>query len=164
MNLAVVCYNWISNPPRWCGRTGTRPSGSRRSYFRADVPLSYELQDVLQTECERYGIEYALALGLIETESSFNPEAVSKSGCIGLMQLNPDYAWWFEEQTGSDYKTPCGNVKCGIWYLNYLTKKYDGSVEKALVAYNQGSYQGVMTNYAENVLSAAKKWGESLCP
>ena len=59
--------------------------------FRENVPLSAELQEVLWDACQEHKVEYALALGLIETESSFNPEAVSCVGCYGLMQLNPDY-------------------------------------------------------------------------
>lgn len=53
--------------------------------FREDVPLSAELQEVLWDACQEHKVEYALALGLIETESSFNPEAVSYVGCYGLM-------------------------------------------------------------------------------
>ena len=39
--------------------------------------MSAELQEVLWDACQEHKVEYALALGLIETESSFNPEAVS---------------------------------------------------------------------------------------
>lgn len=45
--------------------------------FREDVPLSAELQEVLWDACQEHKVEYALVLGLIETESSFDPEAVS---------------------------------------------------------------------------------------
>ena len=38
--------------------------------FREDVPLSAELQEVLWDACQEHKVEYALALGLIETESS----------------------------------------------------------------------------------------------
>lgn len=58
-----------------------------QGYFREDVPLSYELQDVLRTASEANGIPYHVALGLIETESGFDPEAVSSAGCYGLAQL-----------------------------------------------------------------------------
>ena len=35
-----------------------------QGYFRADVPLSYDLQDALHTACVRYGIDYPVSLGL----------------------------------------------------------------------------------------------------
>ena len=50
--------------------------------FREDVPLSAELQEVLWDACREHEVEYALALGLIETESSFNPECVSCPPCF----------------------------------------------------------------------------------
>ena len=62
-----------------------------QGYFREDVPLSFEIQDALHTACDANGIPYHVALGLIETESDFNPDALSTSGCYGLAQLNPEY-------------------------------------------------------------------------
>lgn len=124
-----------------------------QGYFRADVPLSYELQDVLQTECERHGIEYALALGLIETESSFREDA-DNGLCYGLMQLNRD---WFPDKL-----TPAENIRAGMEYLAELIEKYGGAVDKALVAYNRGHYVGEITSYARNVLAAADRWEKVL--
>lgn len=120
-----------------------------QGYFRADVPLSYELQDVLQTECERYGIEYALALGLIETESSFREDA-DNGISVGLMQLNRD---WFPDKL-----TPAENIRAGMEYLAYQMERY-GSVEAALCGYNAGHDTGTR-GYAKAVLGAAEKWGE----
>ena len=63
-----------------------------QGYFRADVPLNYELQDALHTACERYDIDYPVALGLIEVESNFQPDIVNATGdCYGLCQLNMRY-------------------------------------------------------------------------
>lgn len=120
-----------------------------QGYLRDDVPLSYELQDVLQTECEYCGVDYALALGLIETESGFDPEAVSKSGCMGLMQLNPKYF----DTTGM---TPAENIQAGIEYLADQLGRYE-TVEAALCGYNAGHDTGAR-NYANAVLAAAEKW------
>lgn len=122
-----------------------------QGYFRDDVPLSYELQDVLQTECERYGIEYALALGLIETESSFREDA-DNGLCYGLMQLNRD---WFPDKL-----TPAENIRAGMEYLAYQMERY-GSVEAALCGYNAGHDTG-SRKYAKAVLKAAEGWKETL--
>ena len=124
-----------------------------QGYLRDDVPLSYELQDVLQTECERYGIDYCLVLGLIETESGFDPEA-DNGLCYGLMQLNRDY---FPADL-----SPAENIRAGMAYLADLVEKYDGAVDKALVAYNRGHYAGEITSYANAVLAAAERWEEQL--
>ena len=63
-----------------------------QGYFRVDVPLSYDLQDALHTACERYSIDYPVALGLIEVESNFQADIVNATGdCYGLCQLNVRY-------------------------------------------------------------------------
>lgn len=122
-----------------------------QGYFRDEVPLPYELQDVLQTECERYGIEYALALGLIETESSFREDA-DNGLCYGLMQLNRD---WFPDKL-----TPAENIRAGMEYLAYQMERY-GSVEAALCGYNAGHDTG-SRGYAKAVLEAAEGWKMAL--
>lgn len=117
-------------------------------YYRADVPLSYELQDALHTACARYGVDYALALGLIEVESGFDPDAVSPRGCYGLCQLNPRYF-----PAGL---SPADNIDAGIAYLAEQISKYGGT-EAGLTAYNAGTDTGGRA-YASAVLAAAEGW------
>lgn len=119
------------------------------SKYREDVPLSYELQDVLLEACEVNGIPVHVALGLIETESNFRPYVVSAVGCYGLTQLNPKYF-------PSDL-SPAENIAYGISYLGELLDRHDGDLEAALTAYNVGHDNGTRT-YANKVLGAAEKW------
>lgn len=128
--------------------------------YNPEIPLSPELQAALLDACRENDVPVALALGLIEVESGFREDAVSASGCVGLMQINPLYAWKMEENTGYSYLTSEGNIRCGIWYLSSLIERYNGSTEKALVFYNQGSYQGAITPYANAVLVAAERWSD----
>lgn len=118
-----------------------------QGYLRDDVPLPYELQDVLQTECERCGVDYALALGLIETESGFDPEA-DNGLCYGLMQLNRDY---FPADL-----SPAENIRAGMAYLADQLGRYE-TVEAALCGYNAGHDTGAR-DYANAVLAAAERW------
>lgn len=122
-----------------------------QGYLRDDVPLSYELQDVLQTECERCGVDYALALGLIETESGFDPDA-DNGLCYGLMQLNRDY---FPADL-----SPAENIRAGIEYLADQLGRYE-TVEAALCGYNAGHDTGAR-DYANAVLAAAEGWKTAL--
>lgn len=119
--------------------------------FREDVPLSAELQEVLWDACREHEVEYALALGLIETESSFNPEAVSYVGCYGLMQLNPDY---FPADL-----SPAENIQYGVALIAEKLDQYAGNVGAALTAYNAGHDTG-NREYAEKVMAAAERWRE----
>lgn len=117
--------------------------------FREDVPMSAELQEVLWDACQEHKVEYALALGLIETESSFNPEAVSYVGCYGLMQLNPDY---FPADL-----SPAENIQYGVAFIAEKLDQYAGNVGAALTAYNAGHDTG-NREYAEKVMAAAERW------
>lgn len=84
--------------------------------YRGDVPLSRELQAVLRESCEETNVDVNLALGLIEAESDFNPEAVSNCGCYGYMQLHP--AWFPPDLCPED------NIRIGISYLAECVARY----------------------------------------
>lgn len=117
-------------------------------WYREDVPLSRELQETLYLACEEQGIDYAVGLGLIEVESTFRENAVSRTGCYGLCQLSPKY---FPKNL-----SPAENIRTGIEYLGYQLGRY-GTIETALTAYHAGHDTG-NRRYANAVLSAAEKW------
>jgi soluble lytic murein transglycosylase len=80
---------------------------------------------------------------MIQVESSFGTNAVSKVGARGLMQVKPstaravvsDLGWpWSNDD---DLFHPVLNVRVGTEYLFDLVLKF-GSVEKAIIAYNEG--------------------------
>lgn len=119
-----------------------------QGYFRADVPLEYELQDVLHTAAEANGVPYHVALGLIYVESRFDPEAVSLAGCYGLTQLNPRYF--------PSGLTPEENIEAGMEYLGSLIERY-GDLSAALCSYHDGHDTG-RRGYSNAVLEAAEKW------
>ena len=122
-----------------------------QGYFREDIPLSYELQDVLRTACETNGIPYEIGLGLIDVESDFDPGSTSPSGCYGLCQLNPRY---FPSGL-SDIE----NIRTGMAYLGEQLDRYDGDLDAALTAYNAG-YDTGKRLYAAQVKSAAEYWSK----
>ena len=119
-----------------------------QGYFRADVPLDYELQDVLHTAAQANGVPYHVALGLIYVESRFDPEAVSLAGCYGLTQLNPRYF--------PSGLTPEENIEAGMEYLGSLIERY-GDLSTALCSYHDG-YDTGRRGYSNAVLEAAEKW------
>jgi len=80
---------------------------------------------------------------IISVESGGNPNAVSKKGAIGLMQIMPKTARnpGLSMGKGIDPKTlsdPVVNRKFGTEYFSRLVKRYSGDVDKALAAYNGG--------------------------
>ena len=118
-----------------------------QGYFRADVPLEYELQDVLHTAAEANGVPYHVALGLIYVESRFQADADNGTS-YGLCQLNRDYF-----QSGL---TPAENIEAGMEYLGSLIERY-GDLSAALCSYHDG-YDTGRSGYSNAVLEAAEKW------
>ena len=116
--------------------------------YREDVPLERELQTALYEACEASGVPVSLALGLIETESGFQTDAVSCEGAYGLCQLNPKY---FPADL-----TPAGNIRAGVVYLGELLERHVDPAA-ALRAYNLG-YDDGDRRFADAVLAAEEKW------
>ena len=89
-------------------------------------------------------IERALALALTRQESSFNAAAVSTSGALGLLQLLPGTARDVAGRANVPFiqdkltRDPVYNVQLGSQYLAEMLKRFGGSYELALAAYNAG--------------------------
>lgn len=130
--------------------------------YSDEIPLSNGWQCWTQDLCRRYGIDYALMLGLMETESSFRLDADS-GWAYGLCQIGYINADWLAEQ-GIDIYTTSGNVEAACVILSDYLERY--TTEQALMAYNQGEYgasedwdAGIyQSKYSEAVMAAAEKW------
>lgn len=116
-------------------------------WYIESIPLDKQLQKVVfDAACEN-GVDYFIALGLIQVESNFRVDAVNHvTGCRGLCQLSPKYF-------PGDY-TPEENVRAGMEYLGQLLESYHGDEEAALRAFNRG-YDDGARGYPNAVLSAA---------
>ncbi len=89
------------------------------------------------------GLDPLLVAGLVRQESAFNPDALSVSDAVGLMQLLPKTARQVARQLRVRYSRtrlndPDYNVRLGTAYFAALEKQF-GSVEAALAAYNAGA-------------------------
>lgn len=111
-------------------------------YLRLRYPLEYE--SIIQGHARNYRLDPALIASVIYHESRFDPDAESRTGAIGLMQLQPETARGIALRTGgsrfevADLYDPELNVRYGSWYLRHLLDTYHGDVELALAAYNAG--------------------------
>lgn len=77
----------------------------------------------------------ALLHAVITAESAYDPNAVSRAGAVGLMQLMPATA---ERYGVRDRKDPGANVAGGTRYLKDLLGMFDNDLVLALAAYNAG--------------------------
>ncbi len=135
------------------GRTGTRsrmpqgqnsPSVGRTSQVNADQyftggaaprPHPSTFDGFIREASQRHQVPEELIKAVIKVESNFNPRATSSKGAMGLMQLMPGTARDMGVSQGYD---PRQNIDGGTRYLRFLLDRYQGSVPKALAAYNWG--------------------------
>ena len=134
--------------------------------FYEEIPLDRETQSCILNWCEEYGVPHSIALGVIQSESSFQPDAENGS-CYGYMQINSINREWLGEAIGiTDLRDPHQNLQAGIYMLSDLYGKY-GDWNKALTCYNYGeggAYEHVFSKgetsstYSRHVLAVAEEW------
>jgi soluble lytic murein transglycosylase-like protein len=100
-----------------------------------EVKLFPHLDSVIQPAAEKYGLDPNLVAAVIWAESSGDPNAVSKKGARGLMQLMPATA---RELGVGNVLDPGQNVDGGSNYLRRMLDAHDGDLNLALAAYNAG--------------------------
>lgn len=94
-----------------------------------------DFEPVIAEAAEKYQVDPALIRSIISVESGGNPQAVSRAGASGLMQLMP--GTWTELGV-TDPFDPAQNIMAGTCYLKKLLNRYHGNVNLALAAYNWG--------------------------
>ena len=103
-----------------------------------DCPLSHDLQDYIRTLCGNYGVPMSLIIAMIDVESSFRADVISKTNDYGLMQINIiNHEWLREEYDITDFLDPYQNVFCGIAMIAEHYNRYC-DVNRAVMAYNLG--------------------------
>lgn len=144
----------VTEPPVTEETTATEPP-----VILYDVPLSEDLQLHIIGLCEEYHIDPAIILAMCFRESSYNPSAIGDSGnSLGLMQIQPRWNQERMQELGCmDLLDPYQNVTVGVDILAWQLDRYDGDLAKALVAYNQGHFNGTVTQYAKEVLAKAEE-------
>jgi len=99
--------------------------------------------EIIYKNADEFNLDRSLIFAVINAESRFNENAVSRAGASGLMQIMEDTAYWLAPQAGLDdfnYNRifdPDINIRLGAYYLSMLIRWFD-SVDLALCAYNAG--------------------------
>ena len=77
----------------------------------------------------------ALLHAVITIESAYDPNAISRAGAVGLMQLMPATA---KRYGVTNRRNPSANLSGGTRYLKDLLLRFDSNLELALAGYNAG--------------------------
>ena len=170
--------HYTSKPPRGvAGATALRAirySFLETCYACATLPginfgtlrlntAAYEAE--IRATATQHGVDEAIVRAIIHAESSFNPNARSRVGAQGLMQLMPPTARRFGVTNAYD---PAQNIRGGVQYLAWLLKRYKGDLTLAAAGYNAGEgavdrYKGVppyseTRRYVERVRVLAERY------
>ena len=91
--------------------------------------------EAIVDESSNFGFDPLFIVAVIEAESRYEVEAVSRSGARGLMQVLPSTFKSFS--TATRMMDPVENVRTGIRILGYLSKSFKNP-DSLLLAYNAG--------------------------
>jgi membrane-bound lytic murein transglycosylase C len=154
-------------------------NANNKKVFYVQLPLveksqeirSYKYASLIQQASKKYNIKESLIYAIIETESSFNPYAVSHANAYGLMQVIPSTAGKDvfnlvkkrDDQPTKQYLfNPANNIDTGTAYLHILNTRYLKGVEKdrsrhysIISAYNGGA-GNVFKTFHSNRSTAVK--------
>jgi len=103
---------------------------------------------LIKTLARTYRLPHTLLHAVITTESAYDPNAVSRAGAVGLMQLMPATA---QRYGVKDRRDPEDNIQGGTRYLRDLLQMFNNDLVLALAAYNAGE-------------SAVKRYGYKVPP
>ncbi len=142
-----------------------------KKYKRYTSPTEYTqsaIESLVAEYARQYGLQESLIYAVIRVESNGDPNAVSRAGARGLMQLMPGTA---KEMGVTNIVDPAQNIAGGTQYLSKLVRLFNGDVRLALAGYNAGpenvrKYGGIppfkeTQNYVRNVFHWWQVYGKS---
>jgi soluble lytic murein transglycosylase-like protein len=132
--IRTIHYSYIEK----CYACGTLPGLNFRT-LRLNVAA---YQDEIRAAAREHGVDEAIVRAIIHAESAFNPNALSRVGAQGLMQLMPATASRFGVSNAFD---AAQNIRGGVQYLAWLLKRFNGNLTLAAAGYNAG--EGAVDKY-----------------
>ena len=140
------------------GEAETKPEAKAKGEAKAETqpkPDRAGLEKLVAAAAERHGVELALVKAVVAAESAYDPQAVSRAGARGLMQVMPATAADYGVADQDHLFDPETNLDTGTRHLKRLLAKYKNDYGRAIMAYNAGEgvvdRTGSMVTYAETL-------------
>lgn len=135
----------VKDGRRFIYNDGPANIGASDEWLASQVEKSSSYDRLIDAAALENDVDPRLVKSVMLVESNFNPNAVSRKGARGLMQLMPQTA---VEVGVRDIHDPAQNIAGGVRYLSQLLLNYRGDLAKSLAAYNAGAaavdrYDGV---------------------
>lgn len=115
----------------------------------------FPYRDQVEAYAVQWEVDPALVAAVIFNESRFDPQAVSRVGARGLMQIMEETGEWIAGRLGEldaygaeDLFEADTNIRYGVWYLSYLSRIFDGDMVKIAAGYHAG--QNRVLGWLEN--------------
>ncbi|WP_416050920.1 lytic transglycosylase domain-containing protein [Cupriavidus basilensis] len=144
---SIILTDRPGNPALHLVVTSSEPAarGARKDNAAASATMdSTQYSEIIAEASRDARVPPELISAVIVVESGYNPNAVSKKGARGLMQLMPETARRF---SAGDILNPRDNVLAGAKYLRFLLDLFRDDVELALAAYNAGENAVIRAGY-----------------
>ena len=114
------------------------------SWNDLELPEDLPFREPIASTARAANLDPWLVASVVQTESAFDPHAVSRAGAAGLMQLMPAAA---AEHEVHDIFNPADNLRGGVEHLRTMLDRFE-SLPLALAAYNAGAttvtrYEGI---------------------
>ncbi|NLJ78165.1 MAG: lytic transglycosylase domain-containing protein [Tissierellia bacterium] len=112
-------------------------------YLTINYPVSY--QGTIDKYSRQFNVDPHLIAAIINVESRYDKDAISHKEARGLMQLSASTGYWGAEVLKiEDFHldmlfNPDTNIMLGAWYLNILSREFNGNFQLIIAAYNGGS-------------------------